>query len=1146
MLQRMAMFDHNQDPEQTRTFRPDPAVAAPASTAKPAPANSTDVIHRKTANNEDDRIQLCPEQSALYINHRRQNSRAYRSNLDSNGIVPSDLWSAAYCEAIDRLGEDIDLAILQGKNVAQLFRALEGTEKEATQETAFLRGVSYLRSIQVPLERFKLALDLASPLTSLEPTTSTVTGVVRNVSAIAISLATADLNFARQIGKMLEQISYIDDCDTLGQKAHRTDIHEALVSVYEKLLEFYKAAFEIVTGKGAALLMKMILETDRLAEIVEDFLSHADTLRKLIQKATWEIVEDIRAMLYDREIAKWLASGNMSQQTQYHASLQDLRSDQACEFLLADAKFADWYRATSSQHLVLLGNMGHGKTVSMAFLIDTLSQRNEYQIPKGKICYYYCRNDETGQPANVLSALIQALLGQLPGLKKPFYEWYKQTQASGCFDPAASVQNLYTFLEQVVGTLERPLFIAIDGLDECDRVSRIRLLKLLKSLSQKTTKLKTLLASRSGTEIQDLLEEPPCIELVSNTQRDRIIVEKTVETRLSHLSEDVRALVINMLSPMAQGSAIWTKMIVNLIELREITTIDPMRRFLQRQSLPVDLTDLYATIFHRCTANDYENKDLAGAALDILAVSRRPLSILELAWAVTLAAAPQEVTTVAALAPMVDHQRVMNLIHPFVSRVDSSDLRKRQVRLVHQSVKEFIIEGGLSNKLLPQSAVGSPATTRPSNDRRIENLETRALDICMRYLFLEEIGNIPLFSEEQVAIEELPQDVELFVDEEGPVEYNPYCTWETWEEDMIIYDPTDRGFGEFFVYASCHWPDHFGAITAEPLPALARIEDLCEAGSMRLHNWTKQNCRPGCAMKARFEFDSTLYDPLGITSLYGSEAMLRHMLQNSDFDQDKFLPQSVVAAAEHILESGDLSRLGILSESTVGCKLRGLEIVQLILRVWSYPRKRHDTWDPAFNLVDHVLDELVQEQSGNELLCMAASAGCMPIVRRLMTGARHRMELQAELLRATRRGQLPSSLGRPLHQSIGEAVFGNHVEVVKYLLGEKGIEAHLHHLNSRDQNVLHLAAKHCNPAMFRLLVPRFREGIHQKDNRGDTPLVRIIKSPSKGRYDSASILLSQGGASGSITSRDEVRDALQLAAQLGDSDMCDLITSICE
>lgn len=48
-------------------------------------------------------------------------------------------------------------------------------------------------------------------------------------------------------------------------------------------------------------MMKMILENDRLPNIVKDFLKHADNLRKLVQKATWEIVQDIRAMLYDHE-----------------------------------------------------------------------------------------------------------------------------------------------------------------------------------------------------------------------------------------------------------------------------------------------------------------------------------------------------------------------------------------------------------------------------------------------------------------------------------------------------------------------------------------------------------------------------------------------------------------------------------------------------------------------------------------------------------------------------------------------------------------------------------------------------------------------------------------------------------------------------
>lgn len=71
--------------------------------------------------------------------------------------------------------------------------------------------------------------------------------------------------------------------------------------MYQKLLEFYNAAFEILSKKGAKLVVKLILKNGHLPKIVEDFLKHAENLRKLVQKATWEIVEDIRAMLYDHE-----------------------------------------------------------------------------------------------------------------------------------------------------------------------------------------------------------------------------------------------------------------------------------------------------------------------------------------------------------------------------------------------------------------------------------------------------------------------------------------------------------------------------------------------------------------------------------------------------------------------------------------------------------------------------------------------------------------------------------------------------------------------------------------------------------------------------------------------------------------------------
>jgi hypothetical protein len=107
-------------------------------------------------------------------------------NVIGDVFIASDLWSAAFREAVASLGKDIDVAILEGKNVEQLFKGLDEIDKEATQESVFLRGVKHLHSIQVPLERFKLALDLASPLTSLEPTVTIVFGVVRSVTAVSL------------------------------------------------------------------------------------------------------------------------------------------------------------------------------------------------------------------------------------------------------------------------------------------------------------------------------------------------------------------------------------------------------------------------------------------------------------------------------------------------------------------------------------------------------------------------------------------------------------------------------------------------------------------------------------------------------------------------------------------------------------------------------------------------------------------------------------------------------------------------------------------------------------------------------------------------------------------------------------------------
>jgi len=278
----------------------------------------------------------------------------------------------------------------------------------------------------------------------------------------------------------------------------------------------------------------------------------------------------------------------------------------------------------------------------------------------------------------------------------------------------------------------------------------------LKNLLQKTPRLKILLSSRPQDEILEQLHGTTKINLSSDDRRDRVIVDRTVERKLSNLPVNVRALIIETLSRLAQGSAIWTKMIVELIEVRRIRALDPMRTFLDRMSLPAQLSELYISLFSRCTTNNPENRKLVAVTLEVLAIIRRPLSIIELAWAVALGTDQEGVTNVAALARLVDPHRVMSLIQQFVAHVNFGDVKKRQVRLVQQSVKEFIIRDMPSNRPNLQDQAISRTTHQGLIHQRTGSLEAGLVDICIKYLLLDEFGRTDLFSEEQVAIEELP------------------------------------------------------------------------------------------------------------------------------------------------------------------------------------------------------------------------------------------------------------------------------------------------------------------------------------------------------------------------------------------------------
>lgn len=806
-------------------------------------------------------------------------------------------------------------------------------------------------------------------------------------------------------------------------------------------------------------------------------------------------------------VSEWLDSEKLSRQHKRHIELQKTRAKKACRFLLNDAKFTEWRSGIGCQQLAIVGELGSGKSVAMAYLVDVL-QRSSLRV-----CYHYCQNGTSGDAIHVFCVLILSLLEQIPRLKKPFVEWY-DTLASG-MDPAPSFKSLEGWLKKTLKTLGHRLIFAIDGLDECDEKSRRELLASLKAISEKAPNLNLLFSTRPEEAILEQLKEMSEIPMACNVERDSLIAKKIVKTSLSYLDADVKTLIVDSLSRSAQGSALWTKMTIDLIAMRRMTAPDPIRAFLTRNEQPKDLWDLYTNVYSRQTRDNHENQVLVTTALEVLAIARRPLSILELGWAAALGAADETIRTVNDLSKLVDCKMIMSLIHPFVARVDFADLAEHQVRLVHPSVREFVVGSptlhGSRRADLSGSVAKSPAAVRQHG---IERLEASLLAICIRYLLLEEIGNNTLFSEECSSLEELSPDVDLFIDGPAAAQVNPNSSWDDWEREMAHFNPAERGFGELFTYASCHWIEHLSAVsTTSLLPSLADMEMLCRAGSTRLDNWIAQNCRPGCTIQPRFAFDSGLYDPLSITCLYGSDAMLQRVLGEADLSGagDVFLPDTVVKAADQILQWSDLDRIKVLWESEPGRQqLRGLKFFCLVLEQWwKSPAERYRAgWDGVLALLDDVCDKMVEDQWGRIILSKAIVVGCLPVVQRLFEAARSRPALMAELGDMSQGDMSEGDISL-----IETAVLANDADILKYLLRQQDMKAHVEHRDACGRDMLCLATRFCNPAVFRVLVPRLEECVNKRDPAGQTVLDRVVWSGAaseEDQYQVAHILAAWG------------------------------------
>ncbi len=253
-----------------------------------------------------------------------------------------------------------------------------------------------------------------------------------------------------------------------------------------------------------------------------------------------------------RAVQKILGRNKLDQLEASHFGLKTKMATDACKWVLDNPTFCAWYGTASTGLHVLYGEMGCGKSTTMAFLIDHVTQLNRGLIPSAIICYHYCRDAETSKSLSVYSSLIQQLMHKKKQVKVQFNSWFEKHTSESNYAPTHDSKLLGDFFFDTIKSLERPVFIFLDGLDECEDKSCEELVTSLKHQSLVMPGLRCCVSIRYHEHVQTLLTGCAEIHIQKEPGRDAVIVSHMVKNQLSFLEGEMQTFVIRRLSELAK------------------------------------------------------------------------------------------------------------------------------------------------------------------------------------------------------------------------------------------------------------------------------------------------------------------------------------------------------------------------------------------------------------------------------------------------------------------------------------------------------------------------------------------------------------------------------------------------------------------
>ncbi|KAL0632096.1 hypothetical protein Q9L58_009028 [Maublancomyces gigas] len=449
-----------------------------------------------------------------------------------------------------------------------------------------------------------------------------------------------------------------------------------------------------------------------LAGALDEHKRDFKQLQTLLQQFTSSIsrVEsDLRVVrdgLEDVErsrILQWISSVEYAK---HHRNAAEERVEGTGEWLFQTVDFVAWERSRDSTILWLHGIPGSGKTKLASTVIDRLMRQQEKSSSGSQaLAYFYCRRGETGptNPELVMSAIVKQLSCLKAGLalQTAVLSTYNAKKEAGFSSNSLEFQESLNIIISLT-SIYSETYIVIDALDECDPLKRRRFLASLETIIKSSSGLvKIFVSSRDDDDIVRRLHGVPNLWIEAKDNRNDIqrFVEREISRCITQgdllngvVEDEMRTRIIKTLIEKSHGmynshyppvslyrilKSIVRRFLWVALQIHELCAMDVAIDVESRLgSLPEDLENTYAIIYHRIQSQRGSSPQLAKRALMWVMCSCRPFS-------------PDELVTAMSFGfteTGLDASRLFKICHNLLAL----DRQLNVVRFAHLSVREFL------------------------------------------------------------------------------------------------------------------------------------------------------------------------------------------------------------------------------------------------------------------------------------------------------------------------------------------------------------------------------------------------------------------------------------------------------------------------